>query len=73
MGAMRKKLNLERERERERERESIRHRKEENNEVQCMNKLHAKENCIMGKNLIQNTAFTRYNQLHNPRMYETLL
>ena len=38
-----------------------------------MNKLHAKENCIMGKNLIQNTAFTRYNQLHNPRMYETLL
>ena len=70
---MRKKLNLERERERERERESIRHRKEENNEVQCMNKLHAKENCIMGKNLIQNTAFTRYNQSHNPRMYETLL
>ena len=38
-----------------------------------MNMLRAKENCIMGKNPIQTIALTRYNQSHNPKMYETLL
>ena len=42
-------------------------------EVQCMNMLRAKTNCIMGKNSIHITALTIYNLSHSPRMYETLL
>ena len=29
-----------------------------------------KNNCIMGKNPIQTTTLTRYNQAHTPRMHE---
>lgn len=34
----------------------------------CMNMLGAKRNCIMGKNPIQTTSLTKYNQSHRPRI-----
>ena len=47
-------------------------KEETSNAWECMSMLRAKRNYIMGKNPIQTTTLTRYNQAHNPRMHEHL-